>query len=265
MLDEAEYAEKVGHDLLMVTADLGLLAGWLAYDCMQQSLARRLYEDALLLARDSGSCELQAHVLASMAMQSTFLARTHDSKGQARESVRLADQASDAAWHEPSHRLRALVALRQAAAHAELGDTVGFRRGIGRARAELDRGPHPADVPWTEFVTPSEVTGHEAMGYVRLGQPARAAALYEDVLEDPELGPRNRICYQALRVRAILDTGDAREAIAGGLRLLPALTGGSMSTARPLTQLDVVRSAAERTGEEEFCARYDSAARALAN
>jgi hypothetical protein len=211
-----------------------------------EALARRLYDESRLLADSSGNAELQAHVLANMAMQSTYMARVKDYKGLARESLRLGDQASDTARHEPSHRLHALIALRQAAAHAELGDAAAFRKAINSARNELDRGSHPADVPWTAFVTPSEVTGHEAMGYARLGHPARAVALYQSVLADAGLAPRNRVCYEALHVRALLEAGDSREAISGGLKIVPVLNAGRMTTARPLTQLGPIQLAAEK-------------------
>lgn len=258
MLDESDYSESIGRQLLQVAADAGLCAGWLAYDHGDQTLARRLYAEAELLASSSGDAELAVHVYANMAMQSTHLARTNGQRGLAREALRLAQRARDAAHYEPSPRLKALIGLRQATAHAQLGDEVAFRSSITAARHALDRGPHPADPSWAVFVTPAEVTGHEGMGLVRLGSPAHAAALFRDVLDDSAVLPRNRACYQAYLAGALFDEGDRNEAITQGLEVLSVL-GGDLTSGRPLDALEPVRAAAEQSSAEEFCVRFDAA------
>lgn len=269
MLDESDYTETVGRQLLIATGDLGIICGWVAYDHGDQQLARRLYSEAQLLANGSGDPELQAHVLLNMAMQSTHLASlaTHSAsaRGFARECLRLAKQAGDIARHEASPRLHALVALRQAASYAQLGDGPAFRAAITLARRELDRGPHPADPGWAAFVTPGEIAAHQARGYLALGDVERAVRLERESLEDPELSPRNRVCGEGALAAVLLKVGDRTEAISMGRRILPVLAAGEMTSARPLGRLRAVRVAAEETGDEEFCAHYDSAARALAS
>src|SRR5262245_61741606 len=54
MLDESDYTEAVGRELLIVTADLGIESAWFAHDADNQPLARRLYEEAALLAESGG-------------------------------------------------------------------------------------------------------------------------------------------------------------------------------------------------------------------
>jgi hypothetical protein len=122
------------------------------FDHGDQRLARSLYSEAQLLAASSGSIELQAHVWVNMSMQSTHLADAQGDPGLARAGLRFASLAADAARHEPSPRLHALIALREAAAHAQLGDAGAFQAAITQGRRELDRGPHPADPPWCGFV-----------------------------------------------------------------------------------------------------------------
>lgn len=269
MLDESDYTEAVGRQLLIATGDLGIICGWVAYDHGDQQLARRLYSEAQLLANSSGDTELQTHVLLNMAMQSTHLASlatdSAGARGFAREGLRLAEQASDIARHEASPRLHALVALRQAASYAQLGDGPAFRTAITLARRELDRGPHPTDPVWAAFVTPSEITHALSWGYLRLGDARRAVRLLQDAPQDSGRSPRNRVCDEGSLAGALLEAGDRTEAISTGRRILPVLAAGEMTSARPLGRLRPVRVAAEEAGDEEFCAHYDAAARALAS
>ncbi|MGH4020191.1 MAG: hypothetical protein ACRDT0_13340 [Pseudonocardiaceae bacterium] len=75
MLDESDYTEAVGRELLIVAADLGLQSAWFAYDANNQPLARRLYQDAALLADNAGNSQQRVHLYANMAQQCTHLAQ----------------------------------------------------------------------------------------------------------------------------------------------------------------------------------------------
>jgi transcriptional regulator with XRE-family HTH domain len=264
MLDESEYTEQVGRELLVVTADLGIVAAWLAYDAGDQQLARSLYGEAELLAGSAGDNELMVHVYANLAQQATHVARVTGRRGTAREALRFADRAADAARHAPSPTLHALIALRLALAHAQLGDTVAFRAAIGRARRELDRGRHDSDRGWTAFISYSEITGYEAMGSIQLGHPEQASDLYRVVLDDTERSPRDRAYYRARLAAALTAAGDHRGGIEQGQKVLPGL-GEKLTSTRVLEELRPVRQAAQAvTAEEEFCVRFDDAARMLA-
>ncbi|RMI43326.1 hypothetical protein EBO15_16735 [Actinomadura harenae] len=263
MLDECDFTAQIGGDLLVVTADLGIVTAWLAYDAGDQNLARTLYKDAALLAQCSGDPEVQVHLHANMAQQATYLARTTGRKGTAREALRFAQQAEVAARHLPSATLQALIALRQALAHAELGDEVAFRRTIGRARDEVDRGRHDSDQSWTLFVGHSEITGYEAIGYGALGRPERATGLYRQVLEH-DRSPRDLAYYRARLAGSLTQVGDTSGAIEEGLAVLPGLMEGTMTSGRVLRELRPVRDAAE-TRAEEFREQYDRAEAMLAS
>ncbi|GLX05728.1 helix-turn-helix transcriptional regulator [Microbispora sp. NBRC 16548] len=262
MLDESDYTDQVGRQLLVTTADLGIVTAWLAYDSGNQPLARTLYGQAALLAGSSGDTELIVHVYVNMAQQATHLARITGRRGTAREALRFADRAADAARHARSATLHALIALRQALAHAQLDDEIAFRAAICRARNELDRGTYDTDHPWSTFVTQSEITGYEAMGRIALGDPERAARLYRSVLSDPARSPRDLAYYRARLAAATSAAGDHRTAIEEGTQLLPDL-GERLTSVRVLNELRPVRHEAEGF-DEEFCERFDQAARALA-
>jgi transcriptional regulator with XRE-family HTH domain len=194
MLDEADYSEAIGGELLGVAGDLAICSGWMAFDAGNVPLARRLYGEALFLAGSAGDITLTVHVLTNMSMMSSYVARTSGRRGIAKEALRLADQAADAARHEASPRLHALIAMRRANAASLLGDETGFKGGITRARRELDRGPHDDDPEWIRFVTEAEVLGHEAAGRLNLGQPVKAAKLYREVLADQGLASSREFC-----------------------------------------------------------------------
>jgi transcriptional regulator with XRE-family HTH domain len=265
MVNESDYTETVGRQLLTAAGTLGNLAGWAAFDYGDHRLARCMYHEASLLAASSGDIELQTRLWLNMSGQNSYLARTAHHPGLAREGLRLAQLAADVAKHQPSPRLHALIALREAIASAQLGDATGFRAAITRARRELDRGPHLADPSWCGFVIEAEITGHEARGMMRLGLPDRSIALYENVIDEARLTPRNRACWEAEFAGALLDAGDRTQALTRGRLIIPALTAGHMSSARPLARLRGLQEAADAVGDEQFCVLYDTATRSLAS
>ena len=256
MLDHSSYSEAVGRDLQAATAELAAGAGFTAFDAGAQPLARGLLSEAALLAGSLGDDSLSAHIYAMLAMQSAALGTLTGRPGPAREALRFLDQADGLARHEPSPRLHATISMRRATVSALLGDEREARRKIATARRELDRGDHPADDPGDAFVTPGEITAHEAAAQLSQGRPETAASLYRDVLDDDALPPRNRALYQA-RLASSLAAGDVPEAVTEGLRALPAIEG-AVRSARAIRELQPVRQAAGP--ESEFTTRLNAAA-----
>lgn len=267
MLDESDYTDVLGSELLVVTGELAEEAGWAAFDAGDHQAARFMYNEAHVLALSSGDAELQAHVLQTMSMQVNHLAgmamHRRERCRYAREGLRLADGSAAVARHEGSPRLQALVATRQAVAHANLGDAAAFRRSITRARHELDRGSSTADRPWTAFVTPGEIDAAEATGYLRLGEVQRSVEIHSNSLNDTRLSPRNRACAQGHLAATLLEVGDTTEAINSGLEAVIRMTEENITSVRPLSRMQRIRTTAERFGHEEFCARFDAATHAL--
>ncbi|WP_460364786.1 helix-turn-helix domain-containing protein [Actinocorallia lasiicapitis] len=173
-----------------------------------------------------------------------------------------AERAAEAARHDPSPTLHALIALRQALAYAALDDEFAFRSSINQARRELDRGRRADELPWTAFVSHSEITGYEAMGAMLLDSPAKAAELYQVVLNDPARSPRDRAYYRACLSGALAQSGDQGAAVSEALTVLPELHGRGLTSVRVLQALDPVRKA--MPDGDAFTVRYDAAAKALA-
>jgi transcriptional regulator with XRE-family HTH domain len=261
MLDNSTYSGPVGGDLQALCAELAACAGFTAFDAGHQPLARSMLSESALLAGSAGDPVPTAHAYALLAMQAISLGTFSRSSGAAREALRFLDMADGAARHEPSPRLHATIAMRRATASALLGNHVEVRKQIAVARNELDRGDHPRDPHWTGFVTPSEVTAHEAMASYAAGQPETAAALYRDVLADPALPARNKALYQARLAMSLHAAGDQAQAVTEGLTVLHVLRGPVRSS-RALHQLQAVRQTAP--ADSEFAVRFDDAAAAYA-
>lgn len=261
MLDSSTYTSAVGADLQAVTAELAAGAGFIAFDAAQQGLARSLLTEAALLAAGAADPLVTADTYSLLALQSAYLAESAgDARtGLAREALRFLDQAVAAARHEASPRVHVIIAMRRARAYGLLGDGREARAHITIARRELDHGDHPHDPHWTAFVTPSEVTAHEAMTRLALGETGHAAALFQNVLSDPGLPARNRALYQASLASALTASGDQSQAAAEGLRVLPVLEG-PVRSARTVNQLRPVREQAAR--DSEFAIRFDAVAAA---
>ncbi len=254
MLDEADYSEATGRQLMSTAGELAVCVGWLFYDADDQNLSRELYSEARLLADQSGDDGLAMRAMEKSAM---YFAKNRDLPGSAREAVRLSERATELARHDPSPQLHALLAAREATAHAAAGDSQGFTVAIGRAWREVDRGFVDDGPVWLRFVNSSEIAAQEALGRLYLGDPVSAAALCRRSL-DATLGDRNSASYRANLARALAASGDVAGAMAEGTVVLTALDTGGIMSPRTLTKLQPVRRAAARDRRgEDFCAHYD--------
>ncbi len=262
MLDESDYDEHIGRDLMTAAGTLALRAGWASYDCGGQERARRLYADALLLAQQAEDDSLAVHALVNMALQLAHLAQD-GRPGLARQAIQLSGRAGQLARRDPTPKLHAVIAAREAMAWAALGDARGFRTAISRSWRELDRGETPDDPAWLNFVRPAEITAHEAKGQERLGETEQAVELDRHSLDAPDVSRRNRACFHTRLASALADCGAVAEAINEGMAVLPVLEG-PVASPRALRELRPVRVAAGRQGHEEFCARFDAVCHAEA-
>ena len=107
-------------------------------------------------------------------------------------------------------------------------------------------------------------TGVLARRYLNLGEAARSATLYRQVLAS-DLSPRNRASYGAGLAHALLMQGARQEAVTTAIDVLLAL-GSEVTPMRCLNRLRLIRKAAGNTtaGGREFPERFDAAERALA-
>jgi transcriptional regulator with XRE-family HTH domain len=257
MLDEADYSETTGRELMSAAGELAVCVGWLAYDADDQNLARELYTEARLLADQYGDDVLAIRAMEKMALQSAYLAQRGGLPGGAREAVRLSERATELARHDPSPQLHALLASREAVSHAAAGDSQRFTVAMTRAWREMDRGFANDGPVWLRFVNSSEIMTAEAKGRSYLGDHIAAAALYRRSL-DAALSARNGANYRAGLAAALVASGDVTNAVDEGAVVLAALDTGGVMSPRTLARLHPVRqAAAQNRSGEEFCAHYD--------
>jgi Helix-turn-helix len=256
-------AGEAGRQLLAAAGELALCTGWVALDGGRLPLARLLYEEGRELADGAGDPVLAVHVLTSQSMLHAELARTGPGREPARQALRLAFQAQEEGRYIPVPRLHALIALRHASAASLLGDKAAFQGAITQARRELDRGPRDGEPPeWLRFVDHAEITGVESCGWLNLGDPARSALLYRQVLASG-LSTRNRASYGAGLADALLRQGARQDAVAAAMDVLPAFENG-VTSIRCLNRLRLIRQAVGTTpGAQEFCGRFDTIEHAL--
>ncbi|MGQ0716803.1 MAG: hypothetical protein ACT4NP_05690 [Pseudonocardiales bacterium] len=258
MLDEADYGELIGRQLVSIAGELAVCVGWLSHDGDDQTRARELYSEAFLLASQAGDTGLAVRAIEKMSLQLTQMASRRSNRGFAREAVRLSGRAIELARHDTSPRLHALLACREAIAHAAAGDRNGFDAAIIRAKREIDRTGFTEDeAVWLRFATESEITVHEAKGRLYLGELDTASTLYRASLEELGLSPRNRANYHAQLAGTLAARGDEDEAISEGLAVLPALER-QVASPRTVVELRPVRQVAQARKNDEFCDRYDA-------
>ena len=88
LLNNAAYPEEIGRRLHAVAAELGRLAGWLAYGTNQHAAAQRYWLAALRSAHLSGDRALGANILRCMSDQAAHV-------GSPRDAFALAEAALD--------------------------------------------------------------------------------------------------------------------------------------------------------------------------
>ena len=190
LLNRATYDESVGHRLQVALGELGICAGWLAFDAGRQDQARYCYTEALTAARMANHQELEVHVLANMSMQAVALDRP-------KEGLRLAEAAQRSArgWATPT--LSSLLAVREARAWAKLRDGSNAERSMAAARHSFDKCSGAEENPvWIAFFDEAELAGNEGVCQLDLGKPNRASDLLHDACEGQrESFVRNRSLY----------------------------------------------------------------------
>ncbi|MFH9609206.1 tetratricopeptide repeat protein [Streptomyces sp. NPDC017448] len=218
LLDAGTTARRATSDRLHAGAgELALSVGWLAHDSGRLDDARSHYAEALATARLAGDAGLEAHAFCN----TSFLARD---AGRPREAVRAAEAGLRAARTLGSHRLVALLALREAGGRAGLGDRTGCDRAIGRARSAFERGPAAGDPEWMSFFREAELELLEAQCWSALGDWSRAArhGRRATVLQDAHF-TRNLALYRAQLTADLARAGRVDEAAATGHQVLDLL------------------------------------------
>ncbi|MFE7568485.1 tetratricopeptide repeat protein [Streptomyces sp. NPDC057539] len=218
LLDSGTPARQSTADRLYAGAgELSISVGWLAHDSGRFDDARSHYAEALATARMANDPEVEAHAFAN----TSFLAKD---SGRYREAVRTAQAGRRAARHLASPRLLSLLALREAAGWAKLGDRTDCEQSLSRAHRLFDRGPSDADPEWMSFFGEPELESQVALCHAALGDWSRAARHVHraTALQNPHFA-RNLALYRVELATDLARAGAPDEAAAAGHQVLDLL------------------------------------------
>lgn len=198
--------------LYALAGELGRMAGWCAFDAGAHAAAQRYWSAALHAAHSADDRLLGANILKSMSLQ----CYDFDQPG---EALALARSAYEGAGEATTPRTRAMLALREARAHAALGDRGACERLLTAADSAMAQaGPRDADPAWLSYFDDAEVYGQIGTCYLDLGQrdPARLTAadsyLARTLEMLPEAKVRDRATYLTRRASAQARLGNVDHA-----------------------------------------------------
>jgi tetratricopeptide (TPR) repeat protein len=166
LLNNAAYTEDIGRRLHAVAAELGRLAGWLAYDTNQHAAAQRYWLAALRSAHLSGDRALGANILRCMSEQAV-------SVGNPRDAFALAEAALDTE-QALTPAVAASLYSQLAAGAGRMREELTARRAQERSFELLARSTPADEPPWIYWYTESAAHNYAGESLLSLARPADA-------------------------------------------------------------------------------------------
>lgn len=208
VLMRSSYSTSVATRLHTLAAELGRMAGWACFDAGMHSAAQRYWVAALHNAHTGGQRTVGANILKSMSLQCYDF-------GRMKEALLLARRAHEGAGAATA-RTTAMLALREARAHAALGDTRACENVLALAESALARAErHDDDPTWSAYFDDAEVHAQVGICYLDLGRPKHADRhLTEALSHFPAAKVRDHATYLIRLSSARLALADAEEATA---------------------------------------------------
>ncbi|MGH3568950.1 MAG: hypothetical protein ACRDRH_23575 [Pseudonocardia sp.] len=246
---------EVKAELLVATADLGLLAAFMSYDCELHADARRLWVITLEVARQAehpAAVDLTVMGLLDMTSQALYLGQPEE----AGQLVQLGYGAVAGGAHPVPASTASTLAIYQAHCAAARGDAAACDRALGRSVEQLTTAEPTLAGPWNAHVSPALLASRRARAYLDLaatsGNPrhaARAVPLLEETGRDFGPGyPRGRALNLANLARARAITGDLDTAVHLGGQAVTEIT--ALSSRRALDRLRTLDTALRRHAAE---------------
>ncbi|WP_225447278.1 hypothetical protein [Streptacidiphilus sp. PB12-B1b] len=207
LVQNGSYDASTGLSLHGILAELAQLAGWLASDQGQAGLGQRLLLIGLHAAHTAGDAALGANIVSCLSYQAMWA-------GNQQGALRLVRLARKGAGKLQRGRVPALLATRQARAHALLRDDTACAKALDEAAAAYDGGAGSEDPSWAYWVTGAVLAADAGRAWLELNRPDLAA---ENLMRGLELfgeaQPRNRMLHNASLAEARLALGDLDGAV----------------------------------------------------
>lgn len=161
LLRQGGHTDMVERRLFAALADIGQLAGWMAFDAGQHGLAQRYFFTTLRAAKEAGYQSMAAHVFADLAFQAA-------SREQAADATGLGEAAVRVAAGEPA-TVRASVATRLAYGYAIAGRLKDFERAYQSGLDALTDRRDEDEPAWMYFLTSNHLDTQAGYALVHAG------------------------------------------------------------------------------------------------
>lgn len=253
-LEDALCPSEVRARLLVATAELASMAGWMAYDVEDHDAARRLWIYALDTARRADdhprSPDLTVDVLLDIAHQALHLNRPDD----ALHLAQLASATAANRKHPVSTITQGYISAVLGWCRAALGEAEPARRAIGQARETYATADPATTPPWAWFVTDAEITAQQghSLYLLSLSRPEFAAEAI-DKLTSAAAGygtayERSRAVVLPPLASVQFQAGDLDAAVTTGYAAVSAISG--LSSTRGYARLRVLDTVAAPFGSK---------------
>ncbi|WP_067470583.1 helix-turn-helix domain-containing protein [Nocardia amamiensis] len=208
LLSHADYTETVGQALTSAGAEMMTAAGWVHYDAGCLDEARRYYADAAHAANAAGDGLAAAHALVNASC--LMIDRSGEDMAGDTLAVQYAQAASRASLREGGPRLRALMAIREAEAHALRGDKASTAAATSRAYRAYDS-TRGHDQDWV-FLPEAELVGITGRAQRWLGDHDAATTHFQAAIDSSSAWPRERAGWQLNLAENLVSAGDIAQA-----------------------------------------------------
>jgi len=233
---------EVKADLLVATAELGLLAAFMSYDSERHADARRLGVLTLEVARQAehpAAVDLTVMGLLDMSNQALYLGQPEE----AQQLVQLGYGTVAGGAHPIPASTASTLAIYQALCAAARGDAAACDRALGRSVEQLTAAEPTVAGPWNAHISPALLTAWRGSAYLDLAvtsgssrHAARAVPLLTEAVRDIEpdySSSHARNVAKLAKARAI--TGDLDAAVHLGGQAVTEIT--ALSSRRALDGL----------------------------
>ncbi|MGW2826346.1 hypothetical protein ACWC24_35980 [Streptomyces sp. NPDC001443] len=200
---------SIQNGLYGIAAELARLTGWTYFDARQYNQARSYFTEALQLAKEIDDRQFMANVLACMSLQATYQDKPADSLALVTAAQ---DQARSSLGTTP--RVLSMLSMREAFAHATLGNQTSTHQAIGEAHRQFEqiRASDP-DPSWVSYFDELKLIVDTGIAHGRLGEAATAEPLIADALRrENGTNHRGRAFHAFWLARTQLDQGKVDQA-----------------------------------------------------
>jgi tetratricopeptide (TPR) repeat protein len=206
LLNECRDAQ-LAFRLHQVTAELARLAGWMHFDARQYSAARQYFAQAMRLARAIDDRPFMANVLSCMSLQATY-------QDNPKDALTLVRAAQDSVGQAGPARVLSMLSMREAFAHASLGDVKACHSALAGAHRAFESVHSPADDPaWIRYFDSAKLAVDTGIARARLGEHKKAIPYIEEALSTEEgNNARGRAFHCYWLATAQLNLGNLEEA-----------------------------------------------------